>query len=189
MKGAKREFSSHYFCPLRRLNVTFFLDPMKTILLSVTALCAIFFFFFVTASSGTLTTANNHAHISHADTNIDWEHMSKSERKQYMKDVVMPKMKPIMHDFDAKMFKEVKCVTCHGNGARTGEFKMPNPQLPKLPATREGFDKLNKQHPKVMEFMSKTIKPTMAELLGMKPFDPKTGTGFGCGNCHMTKKK
>ncbi len=126
---------------------------------------------------------------SHADTTIDWEHMSKAERKQYMKDVVMPKMKPIFHDFDPKRFKDVRCTTCHGDGARNGDFKMPNPELPKLPATREGFDKLNKEKPKMMEFMSKTVKPTMADLLGMKPFDPKTGSGFSCGNCHTTAKK
>src|SRR5438270_12267042 len=71
-----------------------------------------------------------HRTAAAADTNIDWEKMSRAERKQYMKDVVMPKMKTLMHDFDPKRFKEVKCVTCHGNGARTGEFKMPNPQLP-----------------------------------------------------------
>jgi hypothetical protein len=124
-----------------------------------------------------------------ADTSINWEKMSKADRKQYMKDFIMPKMKPLLHDFDPKHFADVKCVTCHGNGARTGEFKMPNPQLPKLPASREGWDKLNKDKPKMMEFMSKTMKPTMADLLGMKPFDMKTGTGFGCGNCHTNEKK
>ena len=124
-----------------------------------------------------------------ADTTIDWEKMSKADRKQYMKDFVLPKMKPLLHDFDPKKFKDVKCVTCHGNGARTGEFKMPNPQLPKLPATREGFEKLNHDKPKMMEFMSKTMKPTMADLLGMKPFDMKTGTGFGCQNCHTSENK
>ena len=124
-----------------------------------------------------------------ADTNIDWEKMSRVERKQYMKDVVLPKMKTIMHDFDPKRFKDVKCVTCHGNGARTGEFKMPNPQLPKLPGTPEGFKKLREKNPRMMEFMSKTMKPTMAGLLGMKPFGPDNPKGFGCGNCHMDKKK
>ena len=124
-----------------------------------------------------------------ADTTIDWDKMSRTERKQYMKEVVLPKMKKVFHDFDPKRFKDMKCTTCHGNGARTGTFKMPNPQLPKLPATREGFEKLDKKMPKMMEFMSKTVKPTMANLLGMKPFDPKVGSGFGCGNCHTNKKK
>ena len=121
-----------------------------------------------------------------ADTAIDWEKMSKADRKQYMKDFVMPKMKSLLHDFDTAKFADVKCTTCHGNGARTGEFKMPNPQLPKLPGTRAGWDSLNTNKAAMMKFMSKTMKPTMADLLGMKPYDPKTGTGFGCGNCHSS---
>ncbi len=140
-------------------------------------------------SSLSMHPAVAHETAMKADTNIDWEKMSKADRKQYMKDVVMPKMKPLFQTLDPKHFADFKCVTCHGNGARTGEFKMPNPQLPKLPSTREGFEKLNKDKPKMMEFMAKTVKPTMASLLGMKEYDMKTGTGFGCNNCHTSEKK
>ena len=126
--------------------------------------------------------------VVHSDTVIDWSNMSKNERKEYMKKVVLPKMKPIMRQFDSKKFADVKCKTCHGYGARNGQFKMPNPELPKLPATRAGFEKLMKNKPQWMEFMSKTIKPSMANLLSLKPFNMKTGKGFGCGNCHMTKE-
>ncbi|HEY3873845.1 MAG TPA: hypothetical protein VGM92_00075 [Candidatus Kapabacteria bacterium] len=128
------------------------------------------------------------ARIAHTDTTINWEAMSKPERKEYMKTVVMPKMKTIFQTFDAKHFAEFRCTTCHGAGARTGEFKMPNPDLPKLPSTMDGFKKLSQDKPKWMEFMGKTVKPEMADLLGLKPFDPKTGKGFGCGNCHTTEK-
>jgi hypothetical protein len=130
-----------------------------------------------------------HKTLLKADTTIDWEKMSKADKKQYMKDVVMPKMKPLFHDFDPKKFEKVNCVTCHGNGARTGEFKMPNPDLPKLPSSPAGWEKLNKEKPDMMKFMGKTVKPTMTDLLGMKPFDMKTGAGFGCGNCHTSEKK
>jgi len=124
-----------------------------------------------------------------SDTPIDWETMSRSEKKQYMKDVVMPKMQKVMHDFDPKKFKKVKCETCHRKGSGDATYKMPDAKLPKLPSTPEGWTKLKKKEPKMMEFMSKTMKPEMAALLGMKPFDPKIGSGFGCGNCHTDKKK
>src|ERR1019366_9546902 len=96
-----------------------------------------------------------------ADSVIDWDKMSKAERKQYMKEVVLPKMKPIMYDFGSKKFADVKCVTCHGAGARNSQFKMPNPELTKLPNSREGFEKLMKEKPLWMEFMGKTMKPSM----------------------------
>ncbi len=60
--------------------------------------------------------------------------------------------------------------------------------MTKLPNTRAGFEKLIKDEPRWMEFMGKTMKPSMASLLSLKPFDPKTGTGFGCGNCHTTQE-
>jgi hypothetical protein len=157
---------------------TLFLVSVASIILSISA-----------ANPSVATITNVHKTAAKADTTIDWDKMSKADRKQYMKDVVMPKMKPLFQTLDPKHFADFKCVTCHGNGARTGDFKMPNPQLPKLPNTREGFEKLNKDKPKMMEFMAKTVKPTMASLLGMKEYDMKTGMGFGCNNCHTSEKK
>ena len=33
-------------------------------------------------------------------------------------------------------------MTCHGDSAKDGSFKMPNPKLLKLPADEAGFKKL-----------------------------------------------
>jgi hypothetical protein len=104
-----------------------------------------------------------------------------------MKSAVMPKMGAQFHDFDAKTFAEPRCALCHGAGAKDRTFKMPNPGLPKLPATPEGFKKLHDEHPQVVEFMSKQVVPTMASLLGEPPYDPKTHKGFGCFGCHTKK--
>jgi hypothetical protein len=103
-----------------------------------------------------------------------------------MKSAVMPKMGAAFTDFDGKKYAEPKCVLCHGAGVKDGSFKMPNPDLPKLDVTPAGFKKLHSDAKKkaIVEFMSKTVVPTLAGLIGEQPFDPKTMTGFGCLNCH-----
>jgi hypothetical protein len=105
-----------------------------------------------------------------------------------MKSTVLPKMGPMFHDFDPKRFAEPKCTLCHGDGAKDGTFKMPNPGLPKLTATPEAFKKLQTQKPQIFDFMSKQVVPTMASLLGEEPLDMKTQKGFGCFECHTKKK-
>jgi hypothetical protein len=104
-----------------------------------------------------------------------------------MKSAVMPKMGPMFHDFDAKTFAEPRCALCHGAGVKDGTFKMPNPDLPKLPATPDGFKKLAAEKAQIMEFMGKHVVPTMAALVGEAPYDPKTQKGFGCFECHTKK--
>src|SRR6185503_9855496 len=116
-----------------------------------------------------------------------WKDMSHEERAGYMKKTVLPKMKAEFAAFDAKEFSEMNCATCHGDGAKDKKFKMPNPKLPKLPATEEGFKKLSQDHPDVMKFMSTKVVPDMASLLGGQPYDPKTHQGFGCFRCHVKK--
>jgi cytochrome c len=40
--------------------------------------------------------------------------MTFDQKRAYMKTAVVPTMKPIFQAFDAKKFKKVDCVTCHG---------------------------------------------------------------------------
>jgi hypothetical protein len=118
----------------------------------------------------------------------DWDKWSHEQKLDYMKSAVMPKMGSVFHDFDAKAFAEPKCVLCHGAGVKDGSFKMPNPQLPKLELTPAGMKAMRTKHAKIFEFMAKQVEPTMAQLLGEEPYDPKTGEGFGCLGCHTKKK-
>jgi len=113
-----------------------------------------------------------------------WESMSKDQRKEYMKTAVMPQMKETFVAFNADRYKAMTCVTCHGDGAADGKFNMPNPKLPKLPASPAGFQKLMSEKPAVMQFMAMKVKPQMAHLLGMPEFTPESKTGFGCFQCH-----
>jgi hypothetical protein len=131
---------------------------------------------------GLKTVATN---LAASDSTINWDKMDHDARKAYMKQVVFPAMKTEFAKFDPKKFGNMKCTTCHGDGALDDSYKMPNPKIFKLPSTKEGWAKADTNF---MKFMMKTVKPKMAGLLGMKQYDMKTKTGFGCGNCHTDEK-
>jgi hypothetical protein len=122
---------------------------------------------------------------------VAWKDMTKEQRAKFMKAVVTPKMKELFVAFNAKDYANFNCKTCHGDGVKDRSFKMPNPALEDLPATPAGWGELQKEHPEILKFMGETVKPQMAALLGLEPFDPqnpKPGT-FGCQNCHTTEKQ
>src|SRR5258706_15635047 len=54
-----------------------------------------------------------------------WKDMDHAQRLDYMKRTVFPKMKDEFTAFDAKRYGEMNCGTCHGDGAKSGDFKMP----------------------------------------------------------------
>jgi hypothetical protein len=117
--------------------------------------------------------------------NIDWAKMSRPERKEYMKNVILPKAQEMFTAFDPKQFKHVTCGTCHGDDYARGTYKMPNADLPLLPASARGFKELRDRSPEIVTFMSTRVKPTMAALLGLPEYSPATPQGFACFNCHM----
>lgn len=114
----------------------------------------------------------------------EWETLSRADRLELMKTVVMPRMKELFSAFDPKHYGDMKCAECHGEGAKTQTFKMPNPKLPKLSYT-DNFKKHRDKDPKATQFMMETVVPEMISLLGAKPFDPNTGKGLGCAACHI----
>ncbi len=116
---------------------------------------------------------------------VNWAAMSKEQRKEYMKTVVMPQMKETFLAFNADRYKAMNCITCHGEGATEGKFNMPNPKLPRLPNSPEGFQRLMASKPAVMQFMATKVKPQMAQLLNLPEFTPETRKGFGCFACHQ----
>jgi hypothetical protein len=118
----------------------------------------------------------------------EWDKWSKDQKLGYMKTAVAPKMGALFHDFDSTKYAEPKCVLCHGAGVKAGNFKMPNPDLPKLPTSPADFQKLHDKKPQMVDFMVHQVVPQMAALVGEEPFDPKTGKGFGCFECHTKKK-
>lgn len=117
---------------------------------------------------------------------VAWADMVKEQRIDYMKSVVLPRMKQAFTRFSPDRFDKMNCVTCHGDGAADGSFKMPNPRLPVLPNSSEGFKQLAADKPAVMDFMKNEVKPKMAAMLGMPEWTPDSKAGFGCGECHTT---
>lgn len=115
-----------------------------------------------------------------------FDSLKAGEKMEHMKTVVTPKMKALFQEFDAKEFANFSCGTCHGKGARSGTFKMPNADLPKLDVS-DHFAKETKAHPEMMKFMGEKVVPEMANLLGEAPYNPETQTGFGCFGCHTKK--
>ena len=83
--------------------------------------------------------------------------------------------------FDPDEFDKVNCVTCHGPGARSGDFEMPTKSLPAL--DQEEMD----EHPEWTRFMKEEVTPQMAELLGEPLYDSETSSGFGCFDCHTKR--
>lgn len=119
----------------------------------------------------------------------DWEKWTHDQKLAYMKSAVLPKMKDLFATFNADHYANMNCKTCHGAGASDGSFKMPNPDLPKLPKTPAEFKALaTGKKAKIFAFMKDQVEPTMAQLIGEQPFDPQTKSGFGCMNCHTQKQ-
>ena len=111
-----------------------------------------------------------------------FDDMSEHERAELMKNVVLPEMTTAFQSFDKEEFAQVNCVTCHGPGAKEGEFDMPNKDLPSL--NQAEMD----EHPEMTKFMMEVVVPKMAKMLGEEPYNPQTHEGFGCFDCHTKKE-
>ncbi len=121
---------------------------------------------------------------------VAWKDMTKEQRGRYMKKVVMPKMRDLFVAFDPETFKKPSCATCHGKNPKEKKFKMPSDDLPALPASEKEFmATVMKDKPQMVKFMNEQVSATMAELLGVKRFDPKAPdeNAFSCHNCHTLK--
>jgi hypothetical protein len=119
-------------------------------------------------------------------TEIEFDKLSHDEQMKFMKKKVNPPMKAAFQKFDPKDYAHFGCKTCHGKDPQKSKYKMPNPDLKPLDFAAI---KAGKEDPKMIEFMSKTVKPEMAKIMGVPEMTETNPKGFGCLACHTTKKK
>ena len=120
---------------------------------------------------------------------IAWKEMTFKQKKAYMKESVLPTMKPVFQTFDAKKFRTFNCATCHGKDGVERKFKMPSNDIHPLPNSKEGFEAKMKSEPtwpKWAEFMSQKVEPAMGKLLDVPVFNPQKPVegAFSCAACH-----
>lgn len=99
----------------------------------------------------------------------------------FMREHVVPAMRPVFRAASATRYADFDCITCHGPA-----FKAPQEVLPKL-TMKDGNLTAFAEQPDVAKFMAEQVVPNMAKALGQPPFDMKTGQGFGCTGCHAVE--
>ncbi len=112
-----------------------------------------------------------------------WAKMNPEQRREHMAKVVLPGMKDKFKAHDANAFAKFGCDTCHGKNGKDVGFAMPNDLTPLDPQDPIGSG--NAMDPEMTKFMAEIVVPEMAKMLDTQPYDPKTGQGFGCFDCHL----
>ena len=110
---------------------------------------------------------------------VAFDKLDHDQKMEFMKQKVVPAMKPLFQSHDAAKFAEFGCKTCHGKDPEASKFKMPDPELPVL-----DFSDMSKFKPEDIQWMKNDIMPTMAKTLQLPPHSADNPNGFGCLGCH-----
>jgi len=113
-----------------------------------------------------------------------WQDMTREEREYYMVAAILPVAAEDFRGYDAERFSAMTCASCHGDDGQERGYEMPSTSLPRLPTPGSPEWTAMQARP-AYTFMSEVVTPTVAAQLGMPVFDPATGTGFGCFECHQ----
>ena len=112
-----------------------------------------------------------------------WADMSYEEREWYMVGKVHPIMREVFTNFNER-YAKFECAPCHGEDGMQKKYKMPSDHLSPIPDfDSEDFQAMAQS--KMVTFMRDEVTPTTAKLLGLTPYDPSTGEGFSCYDCHL----
>ncbi len=112
---------------------------------------------------------------------VAWDDMTMEQRGEFMATVVMPAMQPLFQNHDAEEYADFSCATCHGENAHDVGFHMPNGVHP---MTHDEVGPMFASSEPDHVWMTQQVWPRMGELLGEALYNPETGEGFSCFNCH-----
>jgi hypothetical protein len=176
-RAIRQHGSSHNACP--RAGLSFILRAMKLLTLLVVSLAAA-----CGSSAPATTTPKPDGDAVVVLPDVPFDKLDHEQRVAFMKQKVMPAMKPLFQSHNPKDFAEFTCKTCHGPDPKAVKFKMPNPGLPKL-----NFADMSKFKPADIEWMKKDVLPTMAQIIGEPVHSEQNPNGFGCLECHTQEAK
>jgi hypothetical protein len=118
------------------------------------------------------------------DAPVKWnEDLSTTQKIQFMKQSVLPKMSQVFQASNRERYSGFSCKTCHGPNNKDPKEFLPNLTM------KEGTLTAFAEKPDVAKFMHEKVVPEMATLFGQKPYDPNTHQGFGCAGCHKIEMK
>jgi hypothetical protein len=119
-----------------------------------------------------------------ASADDEWAGSSWEDRHDTMTFLVLPSMARLFQRFDGARYPDLTCRRCHGADAETVNYAMPHGLSALDPAHLPKPSDADPRTAKVAKFMTEEVTPQMADLLGVRPYDPATGRGFSCFNCH-----
>lgn len=97
---------------------------------------------------------------------------------EFMTHCVLPAMTAHFQEYDGTAYADFSCAACHGEDLGGGSYAMPAA----TPISVRQQDPSSE----IYQFMSGTVVPEMAAILGKEPYDPATGQGdFSCYDCHI----
>lgn len=116
-----------------------------------------------------------------------WKTRTWEQRHDVMTFAVLPTMARTFQRYAGTTNPEMTCRTCHGSDAEAAEYAMPR-GLPALDPSQMPDPKAREaKQARMAKFMIEEVTPTMADLLGVPRYDPKTKLGFSCFGCHPSR--
>jgi hypothetical protein len=153
---------------------------------SVRLFSSAFLIAILAACGGNAPPPKNVVHPNNASPS--WPTLSWEDRHERMTFTVLPNMGQTWQEFSKTAAPTLTCRTCHGANAEDMNYKMPNPNLPQLdPQHMPSKTSKDANEARWATFMIDEVVPSMASLMDAAPYDRKTGSGFGCFNCHTKR--